>query len=80
MINRFDYVDYDEKAQTSQSFFKQGFSNIGSAIEAHLPKGRATNLALTALEEAYMWIGKAIRDDQVDRNEETNLKEERSNS
>jgi len=27
--------------------------------------GRYKALALTALEEAYCWIGKAIRDDQI---------------
>lgn len=32
-----------------------------------LPKGRAQSLAITKLEECYMWIGKGLRDKQVAR-------------
>jgi hypothetical protein len=31
----------------------------------------------TKLEEAYMWIGKAVRDDQIERNGSAELLEER---
>ena len=45
-----------------------------------LYNGRSASLALTKLEEAYMWIGKQIRDDQIARNEHYELQEERVNS
>ncbi len=32
------------------------------------------------LEQAYMWVGKAIRDDQINRNGSAPLQEERVNS
>ena len=44
-----------------------------------LPEGRAKSLALTKLEECYMWIGKAIRDAQMKRNGGAELQEERKN-
>jgi len=36
---------------------------------------RAKALAITKLEEVYMWIGKAIRDDQIKRNGSAELQE-----
>jgi len=79
-MSRFDYVAYDEKAQTLQVFFKKEFVNIEMSMETWLLSGRSKALALTAIEEAYMWIGKAIRDDQIDRDYKTELQEERNNS
>jgi hypothetical protein len=77
VANRFDYVPYDETAQAQQNDFKKAYSEIADKLEA-LPSGRAVSLALTKLEEAYMWIGKAIRDDQISRNGSAPLQEERT--
>jgi hypothetical protein len=44
-----------------------------------LPEGRAKSLALTKLEECYMWIGKAVRDLQITSNGTAELQEERKN-
>ena len=77
---RFDYVKYDEKATKQQAQFKKVFESLENAIEQELGHGRAKALCLTALEETYMWIGKQIRDDQIFRNETTELLEERNNS
>lgn len=38
---------------------------------------RAKALALTKLEECYMWIGKALRDDQIARIGSAPLQEDR---
>lgn len=62
---RFDYVKYDEKAMETQANFKAHFEALASKAETELSKGRAQSLVLTKLEEAYMWVGKAIRDEQV---------------
>jgi hypothetical protein len=77
--NRFDYVQYDEYAQADQAEFKAAFIYLETLIE-NLTNGRAKSLALTASEEAYMWVGKAIRDEQIERNRLTTLQEDRSNS
>lgn len=61
---RFDYVRYDDEAVRQQNAFKQVFGGLDAMLGA-LPDGRAKSLALTKLEEAYMWVGKAIRDEQV---------------
>lgn len=77
-MNRFDYVKYDERSVTVQDHFKTAFTALAHQTEVMLPKGRAQALAITKLEEAYMWIGKAIRDAQIERNEgEFELQEER---
>lgn len=78
-MSRFDYVKYDEKAQADQNTAKAHCSNLEYVIE-QLPNGRAKALALTKLEECYMWIGKAIRDEQITRNGSAELQEERTNS
>jgi len=78
--NRFDYVAYDTEAQNQQAYFKEKFVSLCEKTEETLQQGRSLALAITALEEAYMWIGKAIRDDQIIRNEATKLQEERSGS
>ena len=58
-VNRFDYIKYDEKAVGLQEWYKEKYCNLRS------PHSKA--LALTKLEEMYAWIGKAIRDDQIER-------------
>ncbi len=83
--SKFDYVAYDDDAQNDQTRAKE----LMIALEAHVNTigyaypaqcGRAKALAITKLEEAYMWIGKAIRDEQIARNGSAPLQEERTNS
>lgn len=78
-VSRFDYVKYDEQSIQDQMFVKQVCEKLADMIEAQGP-GRATALALTKLEECYTWLGKAIRDNQIKRNGEAQLQEERTNS
>ena len=78
-MNRFDYVAYDEEAKKAQSQFKAIFAEVEKYIDC-LENGRAKSLALTSLEECYMWLGKAIRDEQIARNSDTMLQEDRSDS
>ena len=78
-MSRFDYVAYDEKAAQDQHYFKMQVQNLEKSID-ELESPRAKALALTKLEEVYMWIGKAIRDDQIKRNGSTPLQEGRTNS
>ena len=77
MTKRFDYVKYDEKALEYQDIFKHQFVLLDGMIEQNLISPRAKALVLTKLEEAFMWVGKAIRDDQIARNGSAHLQEER---
>lgn len=75
-MSRFDYVKYDLEASAKQDAFKKRFIELHSLVDS-LPKSRASSLVSTKLEEAYMWIGKAIRDDQIVRNGSAEPQEER---
>lgn len=77
--SRFDYIKYDEVRIDAQLEFKASFQNIERAVET-LPNGRAKSLVLTKLEEAYMWVGKALRDEQLSVKPSTPLQEERNDS
>jgi hypothetical protein len=78
-MNRFDYVKYDSDAMDLQKIFKYSMICLENDINSLLVSPRAKALALTKLEEVYMWIGKAIRDDQISRNGAAELQEERNN-
>lgn len=79
MSSRFDYVAYDEIAANTQESTKKLCLKLEACIESALVNGRAKALALTKLEEVYMWVGKAIRDEQITRNGSAPLQEERKN-
>lgn len=78
-MSRFDYVKYDELAIEDQEKAKRHCAVLEGLVD-RLESPRAKALALTKLEECYMWIGKAIRDDQIKRNGSAQLQEERTNS
>lgn len=78
--NRFDYVRYDGESLEIQTFFKALFIKLDTEVEHAFKGGRAKALIHTKLEEAYMWVGKAIRDEQIERDALTKLQEERDNS
>lgn len=79
MGNRFDYVAYDESAQAKQNAAKHYAKLMETCIETNLPPSAEKTLALRALEVSYMWIGKAVRDDQINRNGSAPLQESRGN-
>ncbi len=76
----FDYVAYDGAATEVQALFKSTFQQIHADVDIQLKSPRAKSLVKTKLEEAYMWVGKAIRDDQITRNGSAPLQESRNNS
>ncbi len=77
--SRFDYIAYDDKAKQAQANAKIACQALEAEIDK-LNNGRAKALALTKLEEVYMWIGKAVRDEQVERGEsDVVLQESRGN-
>lgn len=74
---RFDYIKYDDHHTQVQAAFKEEFTKVEKMIEQNIMSPRARALALTKLEETYMWVGKAIRDDQIGTNIGTQLNERR---
>ena len=87
MSGRFDYVKYDGIANDQQMMAKIAVKNVEELIsqigggldpiKSRAAIGRSTALAYTKLEECYMWIGKALRDEQIARNSEVQLQEGR---
>lgn len=75
MSKRFDYVKFDDASTKKCEGFKTAMSAIEHCIEKELKPGRAKSLALTGLEESFMWVGKAIRDEQVSKNESVHVPE-----
>ncbi len=73
-MSRFDYVKYDEESQRHQSHALQLVDDLRAFIETNMKPGRASALAMTKLEECYMWIGKGLRDDQIARSDDTTEK------
>jgi len=78
MSQRFSYVKYDEQAAKAQGDFKTSFDALEASVNV-LADGRAKSLVLTKLEEAYMWVGKSIRDDQIARTGKVDEQPERNN-
>lgn len=66
MSQRFSYIKYDEDSTKIQETLKAQFEAIEATVTP-LPEGRYKSLILTALEEAYAWTGKTIRDAQIAR-------------
>lgn len=85
MASRFDYVKYDQASIMVQERAKKLVTELEFLIcggpdgFSREPTRRPQALALTALEECYMWIGKAIRDTQIERNGSAESQEERNN-
>lgn len=78
-MSRFDYVLYDEIAVRAQTDLKNRFEQLEATVASILRPGRAQSLVMTKIEEAYMWCGKAVRDDQIARNGSAELQEGRGN-
>lgn len=79
MNQRFSYVKYDQAAVNKQEEFKKMFEAIEEYANTFLVESRPKSLLMTALEEAYMWTGKAIRDEQISRNSQVEHVPERTN-
>ncbi len=63
----FDYLQWDEKSEKVQQEIKLFFVNIELSAKENLKPSRELSLAMTNLEQAWMWMGKAIKADQISR-------------
>ena len=78
-MGRFDYVKYDQLATDRQGVIKASCQELEQLLY-FLDDSRPKALAIAKLEEFYMWVGKAIRDDQIKRNFTAPLQEQRGES
>lgn len=62
---RFDYIKYDSLRDLKQKTLKGLFEEIEDFAENNFIEGRSKSLFMTKLEEAYMWAGKSLRDEQI---------------
>lgn len=66
-MKRFDYVPYDEVGRHKSRVLKDAYELLEELIHRTIPKeSREKSLALTKLEESFMWIGKSIRNEVVE--------------
>jgi hypothetical protein len=65
MSQRFSYAKYDTIRAEKQQRAKALVEAVEAFIDGELAHGRQVSLAMKALEECYMWVGKAIRDEQI---------------
>lgn len=63
----FDKIQYDEEAVLKSQMLKAKMENILDFMERKLIESRARSIVKSKLEEAFMWAGKAIKDDQIVR-------------
>lgn len=78
-MNRFNYIKYDKEHEEIQKQVKEKVQEIEKIIDklqyndhfqfsaTMVSKVENCRNAMKALEECYMWIGKILRDDQMDK-------------
>lgn len=72
MTTKLDYVKWDFQSEALQQSLKKFYQQIETMIDEELQESREKSLTLTKLEESWMWLGKAIKVDQEQR-EKRNL-------
>lgn len=70
MIGRFEGVSFDAIRQAQHERATLLCTAVEQLVEEIGPS-RSASLALTKLEEAHVWIGKALRDAQAQANQES---------
>ena len=67
-MSRFDHVKFDPEHESTRKVLRvlvESLENCIDMISIDKAAGRSKAMAMTKLEECYMWAGKAVRDDQV---------------
>lgn len=67
-FDRFGGIPFDGTSAALQSAIMANARALEREVMARIREGRSRDQALARMEEAMMWLGKAIRDDQVSRN------------
>lgn len=56
----FEYLKPSDEQISTMGDLREAFAELVEKIEAKVPESRYRSLAVTALEEAAMWVNKAI--------------------
>jgi hypothetical protein len=75
MNSRFDYIKYDQVSEQNQLCIKLHVVTLEKRVDELVRNQRAKASAMRCLEEFYMWIGKGIREDQLEREQFPDLHE-----
>jgi len=63
MSERFAFVKFDDAHLEHQRMVREHTESLEELVSS-LGPSRSVSVALTKLEEFYMWVGKALRDHQ----------------
>ena len=83
MSKRFDYVKYDKNTTEISEGFKEMYSLLVDAInelDVTPNAQREKALAITKIEESFMWIGEMLRNNQIFLNGNADHLPERNDS
>lgn len=69
MSKRFASVSFNESNAKLHRAFQFYFADLEEQIMLNIPAGQAQATALTKLQEAFMWVGKAMADAQITKDE-----------
>ena len=67
MTNRFDWIVYDDNSVLLQAKYKEMFKQLEAELCLGLKPSSELTLACIKLEEAFMWVGKSVKHDQIKR-------------
>lgn len=65
----FEYVEFDAETQAKQNAVREAYAAAEAAVLANLGYTAECELAHARLQESYMWVGKALRAEQLERQE-----------
>lgn len=79
MAGNLSYVKFDKTSTKKCELIKKVFEMSINVVDKNINNSREKSLAITKLEESFMWVGKAVRDEQIIRNGKQEHLPERSN-
>lgn len=65
-MTRFGHVQFDDENKNLSKACREGCITLEAQLEK-LPVSRERSIAFTKLEECFMWVNKALREKQIDK-------------
>lgn len=65
MSGTFDYIEWNALSQKNFDDIRDATEVLEELILHRLTSSREKSLAMTNLEQTFMWVGKAVRNDQL---------------
>lgn len=66
-MSKLEYVKYDENSLELSDSFKKKYDSLIEFVEDNLESFEEKKLVIIRLEESFMWVGKCIRNAQINR-------------